>query len=64
MRSNMLNRKSAEAVLRLRATTGIDRELIGLCLVLLVVIGGHLLPTRNEAGSTTLPSSTLTMMQP
>jgi len=60
----MLNRKSAEAVLRLRATTGIDRELIGLCLVLLVVIGGHLLPMRNETGSTPLPSSTLTMMQP
>ena len=64
MRSNMLNRKSAEAVLRLRTTTGIDRELIGLCLVLLVVIGGHLLPLRNEPGNTSLPASTLTMIQP
>jgi hypothetical protein len=62
MRSTFVNRKAASAVLRLR-TAGIDRELIGLCLVLLMVIVGHKQLVKYEKDAATAPLTSLTMMQ-
>ncbi len=41
MRSTI--RRSVEIVLRIRTADPLDHELAGLCVILLVVVGGHLL---------------------
>lgn len=64
MRSPFLNKRSPETAPRPRASIALDRELIGLCLILALVVAGHLLPERNHPSAQHEPSrATLTMIQ-
>lgn len=49
MRSSQSNRKPSVEAFRLLPSR-IDLELLGLCLLLLVVIGGHRFPIPNDEG--------------
>lgn len=65
MRSHFLNKRSAATAPRPYFTNVVDRELIGLCLVLLLVIGGHVLPARSDRGTQQEHATiTMTMTQP
>jgi hypothetical protein len=65
MRFPFLNERSPETAPRPLASTALDGELIGLCLVLALVVAGHLLPERKHHNAQQEPvRATLTMTRP